>query len=226
MRAAISLLAAWTLMTASVRADPPRGDALSAPRPGETSAPHPAHPNAPRSDPSSADELDAPREGSTRETAETERDEGFAGPRVELGFAHYVIPDGRGGGDVNAGSFAGYLPTGRLRLGAEVELGLRDYQLADGTDVIFRAHALVGYQHLPGVGPLVPYVAIVGTAGVLLGKRFSTPVSYVLLGGGIEVGVDLVMVRTLFLGISLAYLRMDVEGDGLGTGYVRVRLGL
>ncbi|MEM9192146.1 MAG: hypothetical protein AAGF12_23440 [Myxococcota bacterium] len=176
--------------------------------------------------------LDAPPEGSSTRRrrrprpapTHTEPAEPWSGPRVELGYAHYSISDGFGGGDVNSVTFGGYLPTGPLRFGAYAEYGGRAYELAQNHGLI-RATLLAGYQHF-GWLPLVPYAAVVGTLGFVFGKRFSTPFALPMGGAGLEVGADLNLTGTLFLGMSLSYIRASFDSGGYDLFSVRVRIGL
>lgn len=167
-----------------------------------------------------------PDEGEEPEPAEVVEEAGapWDGPRVELGYTHYVIVDGFGGGDVHAGFFGGYLPTGALRLGGSAELGGRDYSLGQ-SDLVLRATIVAGYQHLP-TRPIVPYAAVVATAGVVLGKRFRTPVAHPLGGAGLEIGADLNLVRTLYVGVGLSYVRAALDGPGYDLWVIRLRIGL
>ncbi len=150
---------------------------------------------------------------------------GWNGPRVELGWAHYTLTDGYGGGTVNAFDFGGYIPFGWLRLGGYAELGSRSYQLGDG-DAVVRGNLLVGYQYLRRLAPMVPYAAVVGTLGVVIGKRFHTPLSYDMGGLGIEVGADFNLVRSLWVGIGLSYLRAAMQGLAYDILTLRLRIGL
>jgi hypothetical protein len=169
------------------------------------------------------------RTGSQDETGQVEppgdsEETEWSGPRVQLGYLHYVLTDGYEGGSVHAGSFGGYLPTGPLRLGVEGHAGTRDYALAE-TDLVLMATAMVGYQHTR-LGPVAPYAGLVGAAGILLGKRFHTPVSHGLGGMGLEVGLDVPMVRTLHANVGFSYLRASMQGVGLDLYILKLRLGL
>jgi hypothetical protein len=197
---AVFVLAA--LPIASARADVPEDAAsLGEPRPGVRRArrtrprPHEAPPEAP-----------------------------WEGARVELGYTHYSLADGAGGGKVHAATFGGYVPTGVLRLGGYAEGGSRQYELG-GDDLLLRATVLAGYQHL-GWRPFVPFIAAVATVGVVIGERFHTSVSSVVGGGGLEAGADLRLVRNLWAGLSLAYMRVGMQGLGFDLLVLRVRIGL
>ena len=152
--------------------------------------------------------------------------EPWAGPRVELGFMHYGFDDRAGAGASNAFTFAGWLPTGRLRLGGLGELGARQYALGPN-DALARAQIMVGYQHLGGdLGPVVPYAVVVATVGVVVGKRFHTSFASSVYGMGLEAGVDLRLVRTLWTGIGVGYQRVTSDGLAYDLFTVRLSLGL
>ena len=213
--------------------------------PAETTARPDEQPPAPAETPAAtpdsgaglADALGDPRVGATPRPAAARADRApraapvapaeaapWDGPRVELGYTHYAIVDGFGGGDVHAGFFGGYLPTSSLRLGGSAELGVRDYSLGQ-SDALLRASVVAGYQHL-STRPFVPYVVAVGTAGILLTKRFRTPGSDAIFGAGLEVGADLNLYRTLYVGVGLAYQRASVGGLGHDLWVIRLRIGL
>jgi hypothetical protein len=143
---------------------------------------------------------------------------------VELGYTHYAIVDGFGGGDVHSGVFGGYLPTGSIRLHAAAELGVRDYSIGQD-DAVVRGHVLAGYQRLVG-RRFLPYGAVVGTLGALIGKRFHTPLTHALFGAGLEVGADLLLVRSLFVGMGLSWVRASIRGLGYDLYAIRLRIGL
>jgi hypothetical protein len=175
--------------------------------------------------------LAAPPEGSSRprrrpapEATHAAADEAQVGPRVELGFSHYALVDGFGGGSVSSGSFGGFLPVGVLRAGAYAEVGSRSYELGQ-TELLVRGTLLAGYQHL-GWGRFIPYAAAVGTLGVVLGKRFGTSLASALFGGGLEVGADIALAGSFYLGVSFAYIRAGFEGLGYDLWVFRLRAGL
>jgi hypothetical protein len=147
------------------------------------------------------------------------------GPRVELGYVHYVLGDGFGGGSVHAVSFGGYLPTGQLRLGLIGEGGGRDYALGGG-DAVLRATLVAGWQGTGLIDYVVPYLAAVASCGVVVGQRFATTFASALLGLGIEIGFEVNPVRTLHFGASLAHVRADLDGLGYGLWVVRLFAGL
>jgi len=169
--------------------------------------------------------LGTPQQGvARRPRPEPAEAEPWTGPRVELVYSHYVLVDGHGGGQVHAAVFGGYLPLSPLRLGISAEMGVRDYALGQD-DALVRATLVAGYQYF-GWLPVAPYVAALGSAGIVFGKRFRTPVSHWLGGGGLEVGADVNLVKSLFLGIGLAYLRVAMEGEGFDLYVLRLRVGL
>ena len=147
------------------------------------------------------------------------------GPRVFFGYGFFRLADGHGQGQVHAAQFGGYAPLGRLRLGAYGELGVRRYALGSD-DLLIRGAIEAGYQHLRGLGPLVPYVALEASAGVVLGQRFSTTQSDRLLGLGIVVGADLRLFRTLHAGLTFGYVRMAVGDLAHDVWLLRLRFGL
>lgn len=150
--------------------------------------------------------------------------EPWMGPAVELGYTHFRLPDGDTGGAVNAGTFGGYLPTGPVRLGGRAELGSRVY--SPGTDdLMVRGAIWGGYQYL-GWRPFAPYAAATVSIGVLVGERSDLPRAWGFGGGGAEVGADLVLVRNLWIGLSFAYERVRMDGEGFDLWVFRVRVGL
>jgi hypothetical protein len=89
-----------------------------------------------------------------------------------------------------------------------------------------RGAVVAGYQHLEGLGPLVPYLAAVGTGGVLFGKRFATPVSHTMWGAGFEIGADVVMVGRLWAGASFSWIRLTMDSLRYDLLMIRLRIGL
>jgi len=153
-------------------------------------------------------------------------DEEWQGPRVELGYATYVLGDGFGGGRVHSFEFGGYVPPlSPFRLGGYAEMGARDYSLGQ-TDGLLRAAIFAGYQQVKGLGPFMPFVAAVGSVGVVLGKRFHTSVREVFRGIGLEAGADVALVRSLWIGLALSYMRAALEDVSFHLLVVRVRIGL
>lgn len=151
--------------------------------------------------------------------------EPWGGPAVQLGYSRYVLEDGEGGGQVQGVTLGGFFPTGAVRSGVTGEFARRGYSLASD-DVLVRGALHLGYQQLDGLGPFHPYVSLVATYGWVLGKRFHTPVSDALSGGGFELGADLVLVRALHVGVAYSFLRARHRGLGHGLHLLRVTLGL
>jgi hypothetical protein len=180
-------------------------DALSPPRPG-------------------IHRSDTPPSSDTDTEADPNDSRPFAGPAVELGYTHYNLSDGYGGGDVHAGTFGGFLPFGPIRLGGWAELGARSYALADD-DLLIRANIIVGYQYL-GFLPFAPYAGATATVGVAIGQRFRSSETWGFGGGGLEVGAELVLVRNLWVGVSLGYQHVAMVGSGFDLWVFRVRFGL
>jgi len=235
----------WLALPAAARAQldldapTPRGGEAPAEEPGPAERREPAPPERPghaagregEDDRAAetAEGLGEPRpEGRRPEREEPSEppgeEEPWDGPRVELGYAHYALADGYGGGDVHAALFGGFVPTGVVRLEGWAEAGSRSYSLAQN-DALIRATVLVGYQHLP-LRPFVPYAGVVGTVGILIGKRFRTPVSHFFGGAGLEIGADVNLVRTLYVGLGLAYLRVSKQAVGHDLWMLRLRVGL
>ncbi len=206
-RAATVLLGLVTLLSTAAAQAPETGEGLGAPRPGVARRPARRPPSPPRPE--------APPEPD---------EEPWGGPRVELGYTHYALVDGFGGGDVHAGFFGGYLALGRFRLGGSAELGARDYRLAQD-DALIRGTLIAGYQHLP-LRPFVPYAGVVGSLGALIGKRFRTPATHAFGGAGLEVGADLNLTRTLYVGLGLGWSRVSMRGVGYDLWALRLRIGL
>lgn len=161
-----------------------------------------------RSDRSQSADVDAeapsPRASSPRQ---------WTGPRVEIGYSYYVLEDGYGGGDTHSGVFGGYIPLKAhwIRLGGSVEVGARAFALA-GDDLVLRASIVAGYQFTEFDWPVVPFVQAVGTLGGYFGKRFHTPFSSFLGGGGIELGVNIPIVLPLAVGVSGSWQRLSHQG--------------
>lgn len=157
--------------------------------------------------------------------APVDDDPPWAGPRVELGYTHYSLGDGFGGGAVHAVSFGGYLPTRQLRLGLIGDGGARDYALGGG-DAVLRATLVAGWQGVGLVDYVMPYVVAVASCGVVVGQRFATTFADALLGLGVEIGFEVNPVRTLHFGASLAHVRADLDGLGYGLWVLRLFVGL
>lgn len=156
-----------------------------------------------------------------------EPDEVWRGPRVELGYATFVLADGFGGGRTHGFDFGGYAPLAPARLGGYVEFAGSDYTAGE-TDVVLRGTALAGAQLTERLarGRLVPYLALAGTLGVRLGKRFHETVSHKIVGGGFELGLDIQIHRTLWGGIAFSYVRAAMDGLSHNLAILRLRVGL
>lgn len=205
------LLLTFGLLAAPASADDAAG--LAAPRAGVQFS------RGPRPGPTEPAQAEPAQEDSTDEEASWE------GPAVQLGYSRYQLVDGEGGGRVQALSLGGFFPTGPVRAGLAGEFGRRGYALA-GDDVLIRGTLHFGYQQLSGLGPFHPYLSAVATYGWVLGKRFHTPVSDGLSGGGFELGADLVVARTLHIGLAYSYLRVRHQGLGHGLHLMRLTIGL
>jgi hypothetical protein len=175
----------------------------------------------------SPDALGVPRPGIRARRPPPPEEEGppWRGPRVQLGWAHFVLPDGYGGGGAHAFTFGGYLPTGRVRLGAWTELGSRNYRLGQN-DLMVRAIAAGGYQHLVERSPWLPYVVVTASMGGLFGKRFHTPASDFIYGLGLEAGLDVNLVRSFFVGLALGYSRLSFGDVAAHVFEIRMHMGL
>lgn len=149
----------------------------------------------------------------------------WRGPRVDLGYVLYDLPDGWGGGLVQAGSLAGYLPTGHLRLGMYVDGGVRDYALGPD-DAVLRATLFAGYQDLGRISWFLPYLVGTVTGGVLVGKRFNTTVVDGMAGIGMEAGAEVNPIRSLHMGVAFGGTWLMMDGLHYGTWTFRVFVGL
>lgn len=155
-----------------------------------------------------------PRPGST-----------WTGPRVELSYRIYSLSDSNGGGAVNSAAFAGYLPTRAVRAGGGLEAGGRAYEYGP-TEGLLSSHVFAGYQHLHDLGRVVPYVVALGELGVLIGKRFHTPLTRLVRGAGVEIGADVNVVRSLYVGLGLSYMVYTIDDLSYDTFGLRLSIGL
>ena len=154
-----------------------------------------------------------------------EPEEYWTGPKVELAYRNFRLEDFQGGGAVNAIAFSGFFPTGYFRGGGGIDAGVRSYTYGRA-GALLGAHLFAGYQHLKDLGRVLPFIQLVGQAGVVLGKRFQTSVSYTTIGWGVEMGADVTLVRTLYLGLGLGYMHYRLDELGYDTFAVRISLGL
>lgn len=168
-------------------------------------------------------------EASTDEdsTPSEPQSEAPASPQLQIGYAYYKLSDGYGGGDVHAGTLSIFLrlPVSELRLAAGAEFGARDYSLG-GADVVLRGEAEVGFQLTEVLDPFVPYASVVGTFGGVIGERFDTTVVHGFGGGGVALGIELYVFRTLHFGISGSYVRLEMDGAAFDLFRFRLAIGL
>ena len=170
-------------------------------------------------------DVDLPGLRANAENPATTEPAAWRGPRVDLGYVLYDLPDGWGGGLVQAGSLAGYLPTGHLRLGVYVDGGVRDYALGPD-DAVLRATLFAGYQDLGRISGFLPYLVGTVTGGVLVGKRFSTTIVDGMAGVGVEAGAEVNPIRSLHMGVALGATWLTMDGLHYGTWTFRVFVGL
>jgi len=69
-------------------------------------------------------------------------------------------------------------------------------------------------------------VVAVGELGFLLGKRFHTPVARLVRGAGVEIGADVNIVRSFYLGLGLGYMVYSIDGLAYDTFGLRLSMGL
>lgn len=164
-------------------------------------------------------------DAATTDPEENAEPEPWRGPRVDLGYVLYTIPDGWNGGLVHAASIAGYAPTGRLRLGGYLDGGVRSYSLGS-SDAVVRVTAFGGYQDLGRISWFLPYIVATATGGVDVGKRFSTTVTEFFGGLGAEVGAEVNPVRSLHFGVAFGGQWFMMDKLHYGTWQFRVFVGL
>jgi hypothetical protein len=150
---------------------------------------------------------------------------GWTGPRVELAYRLYSLRDSAGGGLVQSAAFSGYLPTRAVRAGGGLEAGARQYDWGP-TDGLLSGNLFVGYQHLRGLGRVVPYAVAVGELGMLLQKRYHTPLVRLVRGAGVELGANVNLVRSLYVGVGLTFMLYTVDDLLYDTFGLRVAIGL
>lgn len=149
----------------------------------------------------------------------------WTGPRVELSYRLYSLRDDQGGQRVNSGAFSGFLPTRKFRGGGGVEGGTRLYEYG-GSEGLLSANLFAGYQHLGDLGRVVPYLVVRGEYGVLFGKRFHTPMSRAIRGAGVELGADVNLVRSLFLGLGVGFMLYTIDDLAYDSWGLRLAIGL
>lgn len=161
------------------------------------------------------------------DAGELEDDAGkpWTGPRLEVGYEHFSLSDGRGAGATHLFIFGGFIPLiPELRLGLSLMGGIRDFSYQEN-DMLLGARAIGGYQHI-GWDPVLPYVGATLMGAVIIGERFSSSVAYGLVGLGLEAGLDLRIANTFYGGVGLGYTRADMDGLAHDLLIVRLRVGL
>jgi hypothetical protein len=161
----------------------------------------------------------------TRRTAKSGEPAGFRGPRVELSYRLYSLRDYLGGRSVHTGGFAGFLPTRFVRAGGGVEAGVRNHEFGERQGLV-SGNLFVGYQHLRNLGPVVPYLCVLGELGIVVQKRFHTPQSNSFRGAGVELGADVNLVRSLYVGLGLSFMLYTMDGLAYDTFGLRLSIGL
>lgn len=175
--------------------------------------------------------LDDPARARAESPGEGEdEDEGerpWAGPQIQIGYAYSKLADGYGGGDTHAATFEVFLqwPVHELRTSVFASAGARDYSLA-GDDFFFRSAVTVGFQLTELLDPFVPHLSAVVTGGAVVGERFETSVAYGFGGGGLELGVELRVLRNLHLAATFSYLRLEMDGAAFDLFELRIGFGL
>lgn len=150
---------------------------------------------------------------------------GWTGPRVELSYRLYSLRDAAGGGLVQTAAFSGFLPTRAVRAGGGLEAGARHYDYGPN-DGLLSGNLFVGYQHLRDLGRVVPYAVAVGELGMVLRKRYHTPSVGFIRGAGVELGADINLVRSLYLGVGLTFMLYTLDDLFYDTFGLRVSIGL
>jgi hypothetical protein len=149
----------------------------------------------------------------------------WAGPRVELSYRLYSLRDAAGGGLVQTAAFSGFLPTRAVRAGGGLEGGTRQYDHGSD-DGLLSGNLFVGYQHLRDLGRVVPYAVAVGELGMVLRKRYHTPSVGFIRGAGVELGADINLVRSMYLGVGLTFMVYTLDDLFYDTFGLRVAIGL
>lgn len=156
---------------------------------------------------------------------DADKEKHWQGPRVGLSYRLYSLRDSQGGGMVNAVAFSGFLPTRMVRAGGSLEGGARQYDHGPN-DGLFSGSLFVGYQHLKDLAPVVPYLVLVGELGVLVQKRFHTPGTQLLRGAGVELGADVNLIRSLYVGVGVSFMLYTVDDLAYDTFGLRLSVGL
>jgi hypothetical protein len=115
-------------------------------------------------------------------------------------------------------------PEPHVRTALWGELGSHDYSLGSD-DLVFRAWIEAGAQFAE-LDPLVLHASLVVTLGGLVGQRFESTLAYVLGGAGIEAGATLRIYRNLHAGLTLGYLRLEMNGASFDAFLLRLSMGL
>lgn len=172
----------------------------------------------------------APRDRADGEAdeADDEEDDGpWPGPQIQMAYAYSKLADGYGGGDTHSAAFEVFVqwPLSQLRTSVLAAAGGRDYSLA-GEDFVFRGALSVGFQLTELLDPFVPHIAVVGTAGAVVGERFETTVADGYGGAGVELGAALRIVRNLHVTATFSYLRLEMDGAAFDLFELRAGFGL
>ena len=168
---------------------------------------------------------DAQAQGEAKRARKRARAEEWTGPRVELAYRVYSLRDDQGGRAVNSGAFTGFLPTRKFRGGGGVEAGRRGYEYGSNEGLL-SGNLFAGYQHLGDLGRMVPYVVVVGELGVLIGKRFHTPLTRMVRGVGMELGTDVNLVRSLYVGLGVGFMIYTIDDLAYDSWGIRLSIGL
>ena len=155
----------------------------------------------------SAQEAKEAKRARKRATAES-----WTGPRVELAYRVYSLRDSQGGRAVNSGAFSGFLPTRKFRGGGGVEAGRRGYEYG-ANEGLLSGNLFAGYQHL-------------GELGVLRGKRFHTPLTRMVRGVGMELGTDVNLVKSLYVGLGVGFMIYTIDDLAYDSWGIRLSIGL
>jgi hypothetical protein len=170
----------------------------------------------------------APKAQQAKETKRAKKRakaEEWTGPRVELAYRVYSLRDDQGGRAVNSGAFSGFLPTRKFRGGGGVEAGARGYEYG-ANEGLLSGNLFAGYQHLGDLGRMEPYVVVIGELGVLLGKRFHTPLTRMVRGVGMELGTDVNLVRSLYVGLGVGFMIYTIDDLAYDSWGIRLSIGL
>ncbi len=174
------------------------------------------------------DDPAGPARGAAQGDGDEEEDGGpWPGPQIQMAYAYSKLADGYGGGDTHSAAFEVFVqwPLSQLRTSVLAAAGGRDFSLA-GEDFVFRGALSVGFQLTELLDPFVPHIAVVGTAGAVVGERFETTVADGYGGAGVELGAALRIVRNLHVTASFSYLRLEMDGAAFDLFELRAGFGL